>query len=28
VWDPALKKYGPNLGFDYGGRFMTAWLDR
>jgi hypothetical protein len=28
VWDPALENYGPNLGYDYGGRFMTAWLDR
>jgi hypothetical protein len=28
VWDPALKNYGPNLGYDYGGRFMAAWLDR
>ena len=28
VWDPALKNYGPNLGFDYGGRLMAAWLDR
>jgi ABC-type transport system substrate-binding protein len=28
VWDPALKNYGPNLGFDYGGRLIAAWLDR
>jgi peptide/nickel transport system substrate-binding protein len=28
AWDPALKNYGPNLGFDYGGRLMAAWLDR
>ncbi len=28
VWDPALKNYGPNLGFDYGGRLMASWLDR
>ena len=28
VWDGALKNYGPNLGFDYGGRLMAAWLDR
>ena len=27
VWDPALKNYGPNLGYDYGGRLMAAWLD-
>ena len=28
VWDPALKNYGPNIGYDYGGRLITAWLDR
>jgi len=28
VWDPALKNYGPNLGYDYGGRLVAAWLDR
>ncbi len=28
VWDRALKNYGPNLGFDWGGRLMAAWLDR
>ena len=28
VWDRALKNYGPNLGFDYGGRLVAAWLDR
>jgi len=28
VWDGALKSYGPNLGYDYGGRLMAAWLDR
>jgi peptide/nickel transport system substrate-binding protein len=28
VWDGALKNYGPNIGFDYGGRLMAAWLDR
>jgi hypothetical protein len=28
VWDAALKNYGPNLGHDYGGRLMGAWLDR
>jgi ABC-type transport system substrate-binding protein len=28
VWDGALKNYGPNLGFDYGGRLAAAWLDR
>jgi peptide/nickel transport system substrate-binding protein len=28
VWEDALKNYGPNLGYDYGGRLMAAWLDR
>jgi peptide/nickel transport system substrate-binding protein len=28
VWDRALKNYGPNLGYDYGGRLLAAWLDR
>ena len=28
VWDGALMNYGPNLGYDYGGRLMAAWLDR
>jgi ABC-type transport system substrate-binding protein len=28
VWDAALKNYGPNLGYDFGGRLVAAWLDR
>jgi peptide/nickel transport system substrate-binding protein len=28
VWDGALKNYGPNLGFDWGGRLAASWLDR
>jgi peptide/nickel transport system substrate-binding protein len=28
VWDAALKNYGPNVGYDYGGRLLAAWLDR
>jgi peptide/nickel transport system substrate-binding protein len=28
VWAEALKNYGPNLGYDYGGRLVAAWLDR
>ena len=28
VWDGALKNYSPNLGYDYGGRLIAAWLDR
>ena len=28
VWEGAVKNYGPNLGYDYGGRLRAAWLDR
>jgi peptide/nickel transport system substrate-binding protein len=28
VWDGAVKNYAPNLGYDYGGRLVAAWLDR
>jgi len=28
VWDGALRNYGPNLGYDYGGRLVAAWLER
>ena len=28
VWDAAVKNYGPNASYDYGGRLMAAWLDR
>ena len=28
VWENAIKNYGPNIGYDYGGRLITAWLDR
>jgi ABC-type transport system substrate-binding protein len=28
VWDRALRNYGPNLGYDWGGRLMAAWLVR
>jgi len=28
VWESALKNYGPNLGYDFGGRVTAAWLDR
>ena len=28
VWDAALKNYVPNLGYDWGGRLLAAWLDR
>ncbi|MEK7701531.1 MAG: hypothetical protein AAB418_05945, partial [candidate division NC10 bacterium] len=26
--DPALQNFGPNLGYDYGGRLMAAWWDK
>jgi peptide/nickel transport system substrate-binding protein len=26
--DPALANFGPNLGYDYGGRLLAAWWDR
>jgi peptide/nickel transport system substrate-binding protein len=28
VWEGALKNYEPNMGYDYGGRLMAAYLDR
>jgi len=28
VWDGTLKNYGPNNGYDLGGRLTAAWLDR
>jgi ABC-type transport system substrate-binding protein len=28
VWDPAVKNYGTNVSYDYGGRLQAAWLDR
>jgi peptide/nickel transport system substrate-binding protein len=28
VWDGVLKNYRPNLGYDYGGRVLAAWLER
>lgn len=28
AWAPYVKNFAPNLGNDYGGRLMTAWLDR
>src|SRR6267378_1260707 len=26
AWDPRVKNFAPNIGHDYGGRLMTAWL--
>ena len=28
VREGAVKNYGPNMGYDYGGRLMAAWLER
>ena len=28
VWDAAVKNYVSNLGYDWGGRLLAAWLDR
>jgi len=28
AWDAHVKNFGPNVGFDHGGRLMVAWLDR
>ncbi len=28
AWDASLKNYGPNLGYNYGGRLLSAWLER
>jgi peptide/nickel transport system substrate-binding protein len=26
AWDPRVKNFAPNIGHDYGGRLMAAWL--
>ena len=28
AWEPHIKNFGPNIGHDYGGRMMAAWLDK
>jgi peptide/nickel transport system substrate-binding protein len=28
AWMPHVKNFGPNIGHDYGGRLLTAWLDK
>lgn len=28
AWEPHVKNFAPNLGNDYGGRLLNAWLDR
>jgi peptide/nickel transport system substrate-binding protein len=27
AWEPYVRNYAPNNGFDYGGRMMAVWLD-
>jgi hypothetical protein len=28
AWQPYIKNYMPNNGFDVGGRLMAAWIDK
>ncbi len=28
AWEPYIKNYGPNNGFDFGGRLMAVWIDK
>ncbi len=28
AWEPYVKNFAPNIGHDYGGRLMVAWMDR
>jgi ABC-type transport system substrate-binding protein len=28
AWAPYVKNFAPNIGHDYGGRLMVAWLDK
>jgi hypothetical protein len=28
AWEPYVRNFGPNFGWDYGGRLIVAWLDR
>jgi ABC-type transport system substrate-binding protein len=28
AWEPYVRNFGPNLGNDYGGRLVAAWIDR
>lgn len=28
AWEPYIKNYMPNNGFDYGGRLMAVWIDK
>jgi ABC-type transport system substrate-binding protein len=28
AWEPYIKNFMPNNGFDYGGRLMAVWIDK
>jgi hypothetical protein len=28
AWEPYVKNWAPNNGFDFGGRLMAAWLNK
>jgi hypothetical protein len=28
AWEPRVKNWAPNIGQDYGGRLMGAWLSK
>jgi ABC-type transport system substrate-binding protein len=28
AWDRGVRNFAPNVGDDYGGRLLAAWLDR
>jgi peptide/nickel transport system substrate-binding protein len=28
AWEPYVKNFSPNIGHDYGGRLMVAWIDK
>ena len=28
AWEPYIKNYMPNNGFDFGGRMMAVWIDK
>jgi len=28
AWEPYVKNFAPNIGHDYGGRLMVAWIDK
>ena len=28
AWEPHVRNFAPNIGHDYGGRLMAAWLSK